>query len=109
MAAAHFTRRTSRPFATCTFVSDAVPRGPSRNGCVGFYFSFHPDFERTRLIALPQSLGGVRIVEFQPGKMIDAASFVPVVADVWLTFWIDEEFFYALSTSGEVYILRYVP
>ena len=82
---------------------------PSRNGCVGFYFSFHPDFERTRLIALPQSLGGVRIVEFQPGKMIDAASFVPVVADVWLTFWIDEEFFYALSTSGEVYILRYVP
>ena len=81
----------------------------SAEGCTGFYFSFHPDFENTGLIALPQSLAGVRIVKFKPGRMQEMGSFVPAVADMWLTFWIDEEFFYALSESGEIYILRYVP
>ena len=80
-----------------------------REGCTGFYFSFHPKFEKTGLIALPQSLGGVAIVRFEPKEMVEEARFYPVIADVWLTFWIDTEFFYALSKTGEIYILRYVP
>lgn len=80
-----------------------------RDGCTGFYFSFHPGFARTGLIALPQSLGGVRIARFKPGRMQDVGSFVPGVTDMWLAFWIDKEFFYALSLTGEIYILRYVP
>ena len=76
--------------------------------CVGFYFSFHPDFERTGLIVLPQRIFGVRVVRFQPGNMSEMAAFAPAITDMWLSFWVDRDFVYALSITGEIYILRYV-
>lgn len=41
------------------------------------------------------------------GQMTQLESFIPPVSDVWLAFWMDEEIFYALNTTGEVYVLRY--
>lgn len=76
--------------------------------CRSYYFSMHPDFADGGLILLPNGLEGTRIVEVSPrGSMEETDSFIPPVSDVWLAFWIDEEIFYALNTTGEVYILRY--
>ena len=80
----------------------------SDNSCAAYYFSLHPDFDDGGLILLPNGLEGTRIVEVSGrGAIEEVDSFVPPLSDVWLSFWIDEEIFYALNTTGEVYILRY--
>ena len=76
--------------------------------CQSYYFSLHPNFASGGLILLPNGLEGVRIVEMdRAGKMEQADAFIPPVSDVWHAFWIDEEIFYALNRTGEVYVLRY--
>ncbi|MDQ3913885.1 MAG: hypothetical protein M3323_00935 [Actinomycetota bacterium] len=76
--------------------------------CLAYYFSLHPRFEDGGLILLPSGLEGTRIVEVAAdGKMRELDSFVLPTSDVWLAFWIDDEIFYALNATGEVYILRY--
>ena len=77
--------------------------------CQSYYFSLHPDFADGGLILLPNGLEGLRIVKMdRRGQMTQDASFIPPVSDVWLAFWIDDEIFYGLNRTGEVYILRYV-
>lgn len=76
--------------------------------CRSFYFSLHPSFRNGGLILLPNGLEGMRIVKMdRAGQMTQLESFIPPVSDVWLAFWMDEEIFYALNTTGEVYVLRY--
>ena len=76
--------------------------------CLAYYFSVHPDFDDGGLVLLPNGLEGTRIIEVaKNGQMEEVDSFVLPTSDVWLAFWIDEEIFYALNSTGEVYILRY--
>ncbi|HEV2754974.1 MAG TPA: hypothetical protein VG318_04275 [Actinomycetota bacterium] len=76
--------------------------------CLAYYFSLHPRFDDGGLILLPNGLEGTRLVEVAPdGTMKGLDSFVLPTSDVWLAFWVDEQIFYALNTTGEVYILRY--
>lgn len=76
--------------------------------CRSYYFSLHTAFANGGLILLPNGLEGVRIVEMnRVGEMKQVDSFIPPISDVWLAFWIDEEIFYALNRTGEVYVLRY--
>lgn len=76
--------------------------------CLAYYFSLHPRFRDGGLLLLPNGLEGTRVVEVEPdGKMKELDSFVLPTSDVWLAFWADDEIFYALNTTGEVYILRY--
>ena len=79
--------------------------------CNGFYFSVRPGFgPEGGTVLLPHSLEGVRLVSVRDdGSMKELTSFIPPVSDVWLSFWIDDEIFYALNRTGEVYVLRYVP
>jgi hypothetical protein len=78
--------------------------------CLAYYFSLHPDFADGGLVLLPNGLEGTRVLEMaSDGSMTEAASFVLPTSDVWLTFWADEEIFYALNMTGEVYVLRYQP
>ncbi len=76
--------------------------------CAAYYFSLHPEFADGGLVLLPNGLEGTRIVNVdRNGTMEEVDSFIPPISDVWLAFWVDEEIFYALNTTGEVYILRY--
>ncbi len=78
--------------------------------CLAYYFSLHPEFEDGGLALLPNGLEGTRVIEVAPGgTMTEVGSFVLPTSDVWLAFWVDEEIFYALNATGEVYILRYEP
>ena len=79
--------------------------------CSGYYFSPRPGFgPEGGIVLLPHSLEGVRMVSVRDdGSVKEVAAFIPPVSDVWLSFWIDDEIFYALNRTGEVYILRYVP
>ena len=78
--------------------------------CLAYYFSLHPEFADGGLVLLPNGLDGTRLIEVaRDGKMKQIGSFVLPWSDVWMTFWIDEEIFYALNTTGEIYILRYEP
>jgi hypothetical protein len=76
--------------------------------CLAYYFSLHPRFADGGLVLLPNGLEGTRVVEVaKTGKMKELDSFVLPTSDVWLAFWADDEIFFALNTTGEVYILRY--
>lgn len=78
--------------------------------CLAYYFSLHPDFDDGGLVLLPNGLEGTRLIEIaRDGKMKEVGSFVLPTSDVWLAFWIDEEIFYALNQTGEVYVLKYAP
>lgn len=78
--------------------------------CLAYYFSLHPEFEDGGLALLPNGLEGTRVLEVaRDGRMTEVGSFVVPTSDVWLAFWVDEEIFYALNETGEVYILRYEP
>ncbi len=80
----------------------------SENSCAAYYFDVHPEFPGSRLIVLPNGLEGTRIVRIKTNGNIDEVdSFVPPVSNVWLAFWVNDEIFYALNATGEVYILRY--
>jgi len=53
-------------------------------------------------------LEGIRLVSIgRTGAVEEVDSFTPPISDVWFTFWLDKEIFYALNRTGEVYILRY--
>lgn len=76
--------------------------------CLSYYMALHPGFHDGGLVALPNGQSGIRVVEASPdGKLHEADSFGLPTSNVWLAFWIDEEVFYALSETGEVYILRF--
>lgn len=78
--------------------------------CLAYYFSLHPEFEDGGLALLPNGLEGTRLLEVErDGRMTEVGSFVLPTSDVWLAFWVDEEIFYALNETGEVYVLRYEP
>lgn len=77
-------------------------------GCTAYYYSLNPSFEDGGLLILPSGLEGVRMVDVDDrGRMEEVDAFVPVVSDVWLAFWANEEIFYALNRTGEVYVLSY--
>ena len=87
-------------------------RYPGRTGesCLAYYFSPHPDFADGGPVLLPNGLDGTRVIDVAPdGTMKESASFVLPNSDVWLAFWIDDEIFYALNSTGEAYVLRYEP
>jgi hypothetical protein len=76
--------------------------------CLAYYFSLHPRWDDGGLVLLPNGLEGTRIVEVaKDGTMSEKDSFVLPTSDVWLAFWADDEIFYALNATGEVYVLRY--
>ncbi|MFN2588761.1 MAG: hypothetical protein ABR613_11685 [Actinomycetota bacterium] len=76
--------------------------------CLAYYFSPHPRFDDGGLVLLPNGFEGTRIIEVRrDGTMEELDSFVLPTSDVWHAFWADEEIFYALNATGEVYILRY--
>ncbi len=78
--------------------------------CLAYYFDLHPEFDDGGLILLPNGIEGTRLLDVAPdGTMTEVGSFVLPTSDVWLAFWIDDEVFYALNATGEVYILRYTP
>lgn len=84
--------------------------GKTGDSCLAYYFSAHPDFADGGPVLLPNGLEGTRVIDVAPdGTMSESASFVLPTSDVWLAFWIDEEIFYALNSTGEVYVLRYEP
>jgi hypothetical protein len=76
--------------------------------CQAYYFALHPDFDDGGLALLPNGLEGTRILEIDGrGQIEEVDSFVLPTSDVWLAFWGDDEIFYALNQTGEVYVLRY--
>lgn len=78
--------------------------------CLAYYFSLHPDFDDGGLALLPNGIEGTRVIEVGPdGSMEEVGSFVLPTSDTWLAFWIDDEIFYSLNATGEVYVLRYEP
>jgi hypothetical protein len=84
--------------------------GSEGEGCSSYYFSLRPGFRNKGTVLLPSGTAGTRLLSVdRNGKMKEIDSFTPPVSDVWLTFWIDREIFYALNGTGEIYILRYRP
>ncbi len=84
--------------------SYTVPPGQ----CTGYYFSLNPSFEENGLISLPAGDEGIRMLHVDAeGRFEEADFYKPIVSDVWLSFWVDEEIIYLLNHTGEVYVLRY--
>lgn len=78
------------------------------DACQAYYFSLHPSFDDGGLALLPNAIEGTRIIEIdERGQIEQLDEFVLPTSNVWLAFWLDEEIFYALNQTGDVYVLRY--